>query len=203
MNKTWGEIRKEALHLGFDREANYVKYKDSFVKAFNWAQNHVAVISSCLVAKTGFNVNVNGRSWSPGYIDMRAMAAVDDKEFLHLAQRGVLKAGTSERVESAKLVDNQYVYIDPNEATDVEIWWVYAPKPITDSTPDDYECELPDKWAKLIPYYMANRLYLEDDAQKAGYYWNLAEDMMEHILMKEREPAVSVFGGFDIDGWCI
>ena len=141
MNKTWGEIRKEALHLGFDREANYVKYKDSFVKAFNWAQNHVAVMSGCIVEQITI---VKTASGILEYHDLQDMANRSGREFLHLAQRGVQKAGTSIRVESAKIVDNRFLQIDKNECEDIDVWLVCAPKPINESTPDSYECELPD-----------------------------------------------------------
>lgn len=201
MGKTWGEIRLETIHLGFDKPYNYEKQKDAFIKAFNWAQNHIAVMSGTLV-------DVFTENWtSPAkcVIDMYDKALAQNKgEFLHLANRGVEYADTLEKVEGIRLLDNRYLLLEKVKQGDkIAVYYCFAPKPINEITPDGYECQLPDKWAKLIPYYMANRLYLEDDTQKAGYYWNLAEDMMEHILMKEREPAVSVFGGIDIDGWCI
>ncbi|MBR6609316.1 MAG: hypothetical protein IKK99_03765 [Oscillospiraceae bacterium] len=193
MNKTWGEIRKEALHLGFDREANYVKYKDSFVKAFNWAQNHVASVTGCLTDVKEIVLDADSVVVDMGLTE----------DFLFMANRGVEEKGVVGRMDAYSLTDNRYLRINGKKGRTYCIYYAKAPKAITDSTADSYECEIPYKWAKLIPYYMANRLYLEDDTQKAGYYWNLAEDMKNDMLIKEREPEVTVFGGFDVDGWCI
>ena len=198
MAKTWGEIRLEALHLGFDKPYNYEKQKDAFIKAFNWAQRHVAVVSSALIYRMTRIIDKDDEYTN---FDMQDVAERSGREFLHMAQRGVTD-GHENKWDNWRLVDNRWLLLKGRRLEACDAYYVYAPKPIDADTPDSYECELPDKWARIIPYYMANRLYLEDDTEKAGYYWNVAEDMTNHILLKEREPEVSVMGGIDIDGWC-
>ena len=73
---------------------------------------------------------------------------------------------------------------------------------LRDSASCSMECQLPAQWANILPYLMANRLFLDDDAAKASYYWNLYTDMRDEILHRENRPQVSVTDGADIDGWC-
>ena len=41
MYKTWGEIRKETLALGFEKVKAYEKNKQSYIDAYNWAVNYL------------------------------------------------------------------------------------------------------------------------------------------------------------------
>ena len=47
------------------------------------------------------------------------------------------------------------------------------PTAIAEDTPEDFVPELPEECLRLVPLYIASRLYAEDDLSQAVTYWNL------------------------------
>ena len=198
MTKSWETIRKEVLALGFEPLSGYEKQKEAFVSAYNWAQNHIAGVVGCLVDSITIEKT---KGENPQVYDLPQLVkqrlACD---FLSLAQTGVVDATTMQTVETARFTDNRFLTLPADFEGCVKVYFAKSPQPIYTTTAADTLCELPYKWAMLMPYYMANRLYMEDDAARAGYYWNLAEDMKNDLLAKENAPMVTVTGG-ENDGW--
>ena len=198
MTKSWETIRKEVLALGFEPAANYEKQKEAFVSAYNWAQNHIASVVGCLLGEITIDKT---KGENPQVYDLHALA--EEKlgcGFMALAQTGVINATTMQPVDCARITDNRFLTLPADYTGSVKVYFIRTPQPIYAATAADTLCELPYKWAMVLPYYMANRLFLEDDAAKASYYCNLAEDMKNDILAKENQQAVTVTGG-ENDGW--
>ena len=125
----------------------------------------------------------------------------EGEEFIAIAQAGVTDIKNN-RINGWTLTDNRFFSMPDNFTGHRIINELVMPKKITTGSADDTLCQLPDRWRNIMPYLMANRLYLDDDAAKAGYYWNLYMDMRNEILASESRLAVAVVGGIDIDGWC-
>lgn len=49
MKKTWGETWKRVIDLGAEKPATYIKQKEAFVRAANWAQNYIAQKAGAIV----------------------------------------------------------------------------------------------------------------------------------------------------------
>jgi len=198
--KTWKDIRVETLNLGFEKNKAYEKNKQAYVDAYNWAQ---ALIASTVggVHKT---MAVGGTSTRRLVFDLAEMSKAYDSEFISLSGVGITDLYNG-KIDGYTFTDNRFLILPEDIKEPVLVHYMGMPARITTATADDTECELPDKWANCMPYLMANRLYLDDDAGKAGYYWNLYEDMKNQILMKEYSSGATVIGGYDIDivdGWC-
>lgn len=199
MKKTWGEIRKEALNLGFEPMNNYEKQKEAFARGYNWAANHIAAVTGCLVDEITINKTATD---SAVVYDMEKLASEEKGvSFIGFSQTGVTYAATMEKVDTARLTDNRFLTLPADCVGEIKVHFIKSPPQLYSSSPDSEECPLPYKWAMLVPYYMAHRLFLEDDAARSGYYWNLAEDMKNDMLKKENQPLLSVIGGIDTEGW--
>ena len=200
MQKTWGEIKNETLNLGFEKSNVYAKNKESFIGAYNWAQNYIAVVTGSVIG----TLDLEKKACKlPVMRDLSELAEEDGKTFLSVADNGIIDKATGKKLNDIQLRNNRYLIMPAEHDGDITVWYVHSPEPITSSSADNTVCELPYKWATLMPYYMANRLFMDDDAGKAGYYWNLAEDMRREIAAQENSLSVTVVGGIDIDGWCI
>lgn len=197
MTKTWGTIRGEVLNLGFEPSANYEKQKEAFARAYNWAQNHIAATVGCLVDEITIEKN---KSATVQIYDLPALT--EQKlgcDFLALSQTGIVNAATLETVDCAKMTDNRFLTLPADFQGEIKIFFAKSPQPIYTQSPDDTLCQLPYKWAMVLPYYMASRLYMDDDGARSSYYWNLAEDMKEEILAAENQPQLTVINE---NGWC-
>ena len=195
--KTWKDIRVETLNLGFEKTKAYEKNKQAYVDAYNWAQALIASITGGVIERIGVECNGNHRH----IFDLHEMAKGEGKEFIGISQLGVVDTKNN-RVDGWSLTDNRFFIMPEGFNDNRVIMALVMPVRITVKADDNTECQLPDKWANLVPYLMANRLYLDDDAGKAGYYWNLFVEMRDAILLKENEPVVAITEGIDIDGWC-
>lgn len=197
--KTWKEIRTETLNLGFEKVKAYDKNRQAYVDAYNWAQGLIASTIGGVIAKIG--VGCSGENHNHIF-DLQEMARGNGEEFITIAQAGVTDIKNN-RIDGWTLTDGRFFTMPDGFKGHRIINVLVMPRAITIASADNVQCQLPDKWANIMPYLMANRLYLDDDAAKASYYWNLYTDMRNEILGKENMAQVAVVGGIDIDGWCI
>lgn len=195
--KTWKDIRTETINLGFEKIKAYDKNKQAYVDAYNWAQGLMASTIGGVLDRIGIGCTGEHQH----IFDLEQLAQGYDEEYVALAQSGVMDRENN-KIEGWTLLDNRYLMLPKGYTGHCVVNIMVMPAPITISSVDTTECQLPVKWANIMPYLMANRLFLDDDAAKAGYYWNLYTDMRDEILAKEKEPQLSVTGGIDIDGWC-
>ena len=196
--QTWKDIRTQTLNLGFEKTKTYEKNKQSYIDAYNWAQGLVASTIGGVLGKVGI-----GCDGAHGHIfDLHQLAQAKDEEFIAMAQSGVMDSH-NHTIDGWSLADNRYLTMPAGFTGYAVVNLLVMPAPITAADSDDTPCHLPAKWANLMPYLMASRLYLDDEPEKAGYYWNLYTDMRDEMLKKENSPHLAVNGGADIDRWCI
>lgn len=195
MATTWYEMRTRTLGLGFEKTKAYEKNRQSYIDAYNWARTFIAsaygVITGCL--------EIEKEAGEPGEYDIPRLLRENGKTYSRLSQRGITDKDTGERIEAALVSDNRYLHLPACYGGTAKVWVCLLPRKITDSSPEETPCPLPEKWAVIMPYLMASRLYLDDDRSKAGYYWNIFDDMKNRILTRENTTLATVtFAGEDV-----
>ncbi len=195
MAKTWAEIRSETLNLGFEKVKAYDKNRAAYVEAYNWRQGYIASDIGGILDKITVTARVRDKRQ---IFDVFSTVTDLGYDYVGLADIGVLNE-YNHRIDGAAYMDNRFVTVPATMEGKLNIYYYRMPERITLDSPDDTEVEIPTKWANLMPYLMANRLYLDDDASKAGYYWNLYDDMRQRLLDRENMPMVTVVGNIDID----
>lgn len=195
--KTWKDIRTETINLGFEKIKAYDKNKQAFVEAYNWAQRLMASTIGG-VHKVMSVANVAGQRV---LFDLVELARNYDDEYITLAGVGITDTNY-QRIDGYSITDNRFLLLPQDCEGVVLVHYLGMPEPISTESADSTECQLPMQWANIMPYLMANRLFLDDDASKASYYWNLYADMRDEILRRENSPQLTITGGIDIDGWC-
>ncbi len=196
--KTWKDIRTETVGLGFEKIKVYDKNRQAWVEAYNWRQALIASTVGGVPAKIGIGCNGDHRH----IFDLEDMANNYGEEFVAVAQIGVTDMNNNS-IDGWRLTDNRFLEMPSGYKGHRIVNILAMPARLTVSSADETECQLPAKWRNLMPYLMASRLFLDDDASRAGYYWNVYTDMRDEILARENSIGVSVVGGTDIDGWCI
>ena len=188
MAKTWANIRSETLNLGFEKTKAYDKNQAAYVEAYNWRQGLIASDIGGLLD----TITITATSGDTKQVfDLNQIVTDNGYDYVGLADIGVVDE-YGRRVESAAFTDNRILILPETADGDYRVYYFRMPEDITTASPDDTEVELPTKWANLMPYLMANRLYLDDDASKAGYYWNLYDDMRQRLLDRENMPVVTI-----------
>lgn len=91
------------------------------------------------------------------------------------------------------------ILLNSFEKGQFEIWFKRYPKIITAATPDDEAIELDDLAADIVPYLMANRLWLDDEPEKAIDYYNRAVMMMNEIATVNNQGATASY--INTTGW--
>jgi hypothetical protein len=195
MAKTWASIRSETLNLGFEKTKAYEKNKAAYVEAYNWRQSYIASDIGGILDRLYVTAKANTKRQ---VIDVFTIVTENGYDYVGLADIGVLDA-YNRRIDDTAFVDNRFVVVPGSMDGKLTIYFYRMPSRITVDSPDDTDVEIPAKWANLMPYLMANRLYLDDDASKAGYYWNLYDDMRQRLLDRENMPTVTVVGNVNID----
>lgn len=198
MSLTWGEIRTQTINLGFEKAKSYEKNKQSYIDAYNQAVELICIVSGDLID----NIEISKEKKENCTVyDLKREAEKQNVNFLSLAQSGVYDCTTHEKLNNIVFSDNRFLTLPIGYSGKAVVNFYKSAEKITVSSPDETVCPLSEKWAALVPYYMANRLYSDDDVQKAVYYWNLAEDMKNQILAAENMPFVTVNENVHSDWW--
>ncbi len=166
--KTWGELKKEILTLGFEKEYNYSRFEDSVLPAVNRAM--VMICATVRPIKRRLQVD-QGQTTE---YDMLALTNDFMGLFLPVKERG-----TDESVPSRSMT-NSSVVIEGKGAFD--IYYSAKPEKITTATPDGFVLPLDADVAELLPLLAAYFIWLDDDERKAVMYWNNYEDLKMQIL---------------------
>lgn len=188
MYKNWGEIRKETLALGFEKVKAYEKNKQSYIDAYNWAVNFLNNTISPVTDILDIEVDYEK---TQGEYDLNKLTQGEDEIAVFSGVYDVLDKD-NERVNYR--VKNRKILVLSGELDGEKITVIYkkyVPK-LTSADPDTFICPLEYKYTDLVPYLMANRLYLDDDRSKAGYYWNLYDDMKNQIQEADSDKRVNV-----------
>lgn len=188
MYKNWGEIRKETLALGFEKVKAYEKNKQSYIDAYNWAVNFLNNTISPVTDTLDVEVDYEE---TQGEYDLNKLTQGEDEITVFSGVYDVLDKD-NERVNYR--VKNRKILVLGSELDGEKITVIYKKyvTKLTSADPDTFICPLEYKYTDLVPYLMANRLYLDDDRSKAGYYWNLYDDMKNQIQEADSDKRVNV-----------
>ncbi|MEG2928961.1 MAG: hypothetical protein RR846_05355 [Oscillospiraceae bacterium] len=192
MNKTWGIIKSETINLGFEKSKIYEKNKMAFIEAFNWAQNFIAT-TVCPIKGSIIIKQLKSNSPYVRY-DLDKLTQEDGTGVFSCLskERPVFSNGERyETVSDYRLEKGSNILFKGEYDGDFEVFFNRYPKPITALTPESYPIEIDYIYSNLLPYLMANRLWMDDDMAKAVTYWNLYEDMKNQIEQSTRDTPMS------------
>lgn len=194
--KTWAEVRNETINLGFEKIKAYEKNKSSYIEAYNWRQNFIASTYDNIFLKIELEKEDNDTN---EVFDIKEMAEMYGNEFAGISPSGVVDENNNV-VSGISFTSGRLLNVSPTFSGAFTVYAKVLPKKLTVESEDTTKVEISDKWRNLMPYLMANRLFLDDNASTAGYYWNLFEDMKNQILANEYNPVSAVVvDGVDID----
>lgn len=88
-------------------------------------------------------------------------------------------------VSDYKREENRIIKFGRNEKGQFLIWYKVYPTPITADTKDDFNIEIEQVAADILPYLMSYRLWLDDDMQRAISYQNIADDLIQTLKVTE------------------
>lgn len=177
--KTWGEVKSEILHLGFEKQENYKNLDGEIISAVN--RSMVTICATVRPIKRRLQVK---QSHTTEY-DMLTLTS----DFMGLFLP-VKESGTDESVPSRSMT-NSSVVIEGEGAFD--IYYSAKPEKITSATPDSYVLPLDDDVAELLPLLASYFIWLDDDERKAVMYWNKYDDLkMQIIAMSGQNKPVTV-----------
>lgn len=202
MQKSWQTIKSEVINLGFEKSKVYDKNKIAFIEAFNWAQNFIAatvcpILDSIIILQSKSDAIYNR-------YDLENLTAQDGVNvYISLSEEKPIFSGDKqyEAVGDYRLENGKIILFKGSYDGEFRVFYKKYPKPITVETPDDYPVEIEYSYSNLLPYLMANRLWLDDDMAKAVSYWNLYEDMKNQIEQTARSSPVTaqvIYEGWDI-----
>lgn len=195
MSKTWRQIRSETINLGFEKIKSYEKNPTSYVEAFNWAQKFLASVTDCCISALMLDKSEQAQE----IFDLESLCSAMGLQFSHMAQMGAVDSH-GVKMDGTALLSGRFLCLPDDFVGEFTVYVNTLPKSIAVDSPDDTALQVSDKWRNVLPYLMANRLFLDDDPQLATYYWNLADDMKNQILRAEYPQTVSVNCPAN-DGW--
>ncbi len=195
-NKTWADIRSETVNLGFEKIKSYEKNRDAYIQAYNYAQGLIASTTDPIMDK----LVIEKAGQADTVYDLAALCADRGISLVGLAPVGVTDP-EGQRIDNITLLQGRYLTVAGGYTGTL---WVYIrkmPQPITTASADNTAVEISDKWAGLMPYLMANRLFMDDNAALAGYYYNMYDDARAQLLAADNSPAVTVITPENTEGW--
>lgn len=186
--KTWAEIRSETVNLGFEKFKAYEKNKDTYAQAYNYAQGLIAGTTDPILEKVVLSKEDKRLDKT---FDLLQICTEQGIDFAGVADVGILD-GNGARLHNTGLVGGRFLTVPEGFCGDIVIYVRRMPRPVTPDSRDDVQVEISDKWANLMPYLMANRLYMDDNPSLAGYYYNLYDEAKNQLLAAENSPVVTV-----------
>jgi hypothetical protein len=169
--KTWGNLKREIISLGFEKDTTVDKYSQIIMTATNRALAMICAtvrpIKKVLQVEQTETTTHNVPLLANDYMGL----------FLPAKRRGTMESAPS--METT----NGSVMIEGAGAFDV--YYSARPAKVDVSTRDDYAFELDDDVAELLPLLASYFIWLDDDERKAVMYWNNYEDLKSQILAME------------------
>lgn len=166
--KTWGELKNEILHLGFEKKDNYKNIENEVISAVN--RSMVTICATVRPIKRRLQVE---QQHTTEY-DMVSLASDFMGLFLPVKKRGTDESATS------RSMTNSSVVIEGAGAFD--IYYSAKPEKITSATPDSYVLPLDADVVELLPLLASYFIWLDDDERKAVMYWNKYDDLKMQIM---------------------
>ena len=202
--KTWGDVKNEVLGLMFSNNTGGTKvsvedqsvqeYVMNMPDAFNCAMHE---LSRFCPEKAKYEVVV-----TQPYSEIDLSEAIED--FISVSENEVYyKSGDAFCDLGNYDIQGESVFI-PHDAGTYRIWYEKEPSGVFEDTSSDTELEISEDILSAAAYFMAHRLYLEDDIQIAMTYYNIFEGMKSE-LREYYEKRSGTSGGaksfYSAKGW--
>jgi len=80
------------------------------------------------------------------------------------------------------------------------VWYKKKPIEITADTPDDFTIELDHDVLPFVPLLASHYVWLDDEPNKAGIYWN-EYDILKNQLLQNSAPTITEPHLINTTGW--
>ena len=201
--RTWGDIKNEVLGLMFSNnnggskvalsDQSVAEYVINMADAFNCAIRDLAHIYP-IKASTEIEV-----SEAYGQIDLKAydgFICVADDEVYYYRGNQLISTGNYD-------ILGEDIFI-PHNTGKYKLFYEKEPDAVTEETEDSFELGFPEDILSAAVYFMAHRLYMEDDNQISTMYYNIYENKKAE-LEEYYEGRKASGGGFkqfnSVKGW--
>ena len=187
----YGEVKQNLISLGFAEESDYEEYEE-LGYTFDSINRAISIIGTQFPYVEKYEFELDDTDDGIVYIDM-----TDQDGFLELSEmpvrfekngKDVFQKFGNYQVEMEHTI---VINADENKGT-FRIYYNKACTPVTADTPDTFELELPEKVHHLVPLLAAYFLWLDDDAVKAAYYYNMYEAAYDRVLQNTERPRMRV-----------
>lgn len=171
--KTWGELKKDILSLGFEKDATYEKYEQIIITATNRAMTLICAtvrpIKKVLQVEQAETTEHNIPEMVNDYMGL----------FLPVKNSGTMDSAPSFETTSGKVMIHGSGKFD--------IYYSAQPQKIDSGTAHTYTIPMDSDVVELLPLLAAYFIWLDDDERKAVMYWNNYEDLKMQILSMENK----------------
>lgn len=201
--KTWGAIQNEVLGLMFSNanggekitlsDASAKEYVINMADAFNYGIRDLLSAKPYLkkysvrVGKTdseGYDLVIDSASGKQITIDF---ANVSD--FSAFGSKGIYFVsddGSISKVSNHFFMGDTELVLNISGEGLYTIYYEAYPESVSEETKTEFEIKLSDDLLDAVVYYMASRLYAEDDIQLSTHYLNIYSDKKAQISAKEQ-----------------
>jgi len=206
---TWKELREQITELGFnvvnyEYEDIYSENKNVYIFSVNRAIELIASTVRPILGEYVIKIkddNVDGLVFVPYNIRLLAgkrfydfafdlpMLETPDGDYRPLTDYQTQKRG---------------VILIPGFAVEagnkIRVWYKKKPVEITVDTPDDFTIELDHDVLPLVPLLASHYVWLDDEPNKAGIYWN-EYDILKNQLLQNSAPTITEPHLINTTGW--
>lgn len=193
----YGQLKTELVGLGFSDAEELEEFGQIVPDSINRAITEINLTIAPIIGK--YEIEQDGTSDEIKYYDMETLTADDGVvKFLDFADTPVkVNDGTNSavytRFNDFEIENGNTLVMDGSTAGTFKVFYKKAHTPVTLTTEDTTEIELPLKAHILLPLLSAYYVWLEDEKSKAVDYYNQYEKLSQSIMVEK--PRMRFMGG--------
>lgn len=191
----YGQLKTELVGLGFSDAEELEDFGQIVPDAINRAITEINLTIAPIIGK--YEIQQDGTSDSIEYYDIESLTKEGGVvKFLDFADTPVKVSNGTDmytRFNDFEIEDGNTVVMDGSVAGTFRVFYKKAHTPITLTTEDTTEIELPLKAHVLLPLLSAYYVWLEDEKSKAVDYYNQYEKLSQSIMTVK--PRMRFMGG--------
>lgn len=199
--KTWGEVQNEVLGLMFSNanggekvdldDASAKEYVINMADSFNYGIRDLCqgkpYIKKYIIRigegnEEDYNVKfdfISGKQIRIDFKDISDFSAFGSKGVYFISNDGNIK-----KISNYFFMGDSEIVLKVSDYGSFLIYYEAYPEKISENTERDFEIKMDDNMLDAVVYYMASRLYAEDDIQLATQYLNIYSDKKNEIFSK-------------------
>ncbi|MBQ2897980.1 MAG: hypothetical protein IJE46_06665 [Clostridia bacterium] len=201
--RTWGDVQNEVLGLMFSNNTGGSKvtlsdqsvseYVINMPDALNCA---IKELSHIYPVKASVEIEVTNAFEQIDLKGFDGFICVSEDEVYYYNGDRLINTGNYD-------ILGEDIFI-PHEKGKYKIFYEKEPELVSEETNNEDEIDLPEDILSAAVYFMAHRLYLEDDSQIATMYYNIYESKKTELkeYYEERKASGGGFKQFNsVKGW--